>query len=160
MLLHTTLLLKTLGEPPTRSWEFPTISPCPHSPFLPVLWQEDTPGGSIPWKTHLAFMKFMTLYSGRRRGRPLLRLQRPGCRWPSSRWPWEACGLFSAPCSSGASSLSLRGGSRPASSPPHSSAFSTTSISWQHNIGDTRAPTANVYSVCPGMTDWGVTEAC
>lgn len=164
MLLHTTLLLKTLGEPPTRSWECSTISPCPHSPFLPVLWQEDTPGGSIPWKTHLAFMKWKTLYWGRRRGRPLLRWQRPGCRWPSSRWPWGACGLFSAPCSSGASSRSLRGGSRPASSPPHSSAFSTTSISWQHNISSPAVtpgpPQLTVFSVCPGMTDWGVTEAC
>lgn len=117
--------------------EFSTISPCRYFHVLPVLSQEDTPGGFIPWKTRLAFMKWtLTLYSGRLRGRPLLQLQRPECQWPSSQWLWEACGLFSAPCSSGASSLSLRGGSLPACSPPHFSAFSTTSISWQHSIGN------------------------
>lgn len=162
MLLHTTLLLKTLGEPRT-SLGFPRFS-LPSSflfsffflCFLPVLLQEDTPGGSIPWTTRLAPMKWtLTLYSGRRlRGRAQLPLQSPARQWPSSLSLWEACGLFSALCSSGASSPSLLGGSPPASSPPHSSASSTTSISWQHSV---RSP---VVSLCPGLTDWGPAGLC
>ena len=168
MLLHTTLLLKTLGEPRSPSVDFP----CSSLPLyffknniyiffnsLSVFLQEDTPGGSTLWTSHLAPMNWtLTLYSGRGRGRgqAQLPLQSPVRQWPNCRSLWEACGLFSAPCSSGAFSPSLRGGSPPASSPPHFSAFSTTSISWQHSIHSLavtpRSPAANG-ELC--LTDWG-----
>lgn len=61
MLLHTTLLLKTLGEPQSHSVNVSVhlfailfYSLCF---FLGGGLQEDTPGGSILWKTLLAFMK-------------------------------------------------------------------------------------------------------
>lgn len=146
MLLHTTLLLKTLGESNTArilSSSSLCLQRIQHlflSSFLCHSSQADTPGGSILKKTFLACMKFtLTMWLGRHQWQPPPHQlhwwkPEPGRRWPSCRWLWEACGRSSARCFSGASSPSSRGGSPPASSPRPSSASSTISISWRHSV--------------------------
>ncbi len=139
MLLHTTLLLKTLGECIEVLLDTFSIAPVGFLEFFSCFNpQVDTPG----WFTPKRICRVCQM-----RTRALPRWDKARCRplkrWPSCRLLSGGWGLFSPPCFFEGSYPSSLGGLPHACSPPLSSASSTTSIWWLHSIGN-------------GLFDWTV----